>query len=72
MDVLENRIMMTFHEKFSQYDLGEGHPFRGDRFANAIQFFESQGLFNIPEIVLDQSWELSKFWFVFGFSLPLG
>jgi acetoin utilization protein AcuC len=36
---------MTFHEKFAQYDLGEGHPFRGDRFGNAWRFFEEQGLF---------------------------
>jgi acetoin utilization protein AcuC len=43
-------MIMTFHEKFRQYDLGEGHPFRGDRFANAMRFFESQGLFRHPEI----------------------
>jgi acetoin utilization protein AcuC len=41
---------MTFHEKYAQYDLGEGHPFRGDRFANAMKFFEEQGLFGRPEI----------------------
>jgi len=43
---------MTFHEKFRQYDLGEGHPFRGDRFVNAMRFFESQGLLSLSEIVL--------------------
>jgi len=48
----KDRIIMTFHEKFRQYDLGEGHPFRGDRFVNAIRFFESQGLLNLPEIAL--------------------
>ena len=41
---------MTFHEKFKQYDLGEGHPFRGDRFENAMEFFESQGLLSLPEL----------------------
>ena len=45
-------MILTFHEKFRQYDLGEGHPFRGDRFANAIKFFESQGLFGLSEITL--------------------
>jgi acetoin utilization deacetylase AcuC-like enzyme len=50
----ESKTVMTFHEKFRQYDLGEGHPFRGDRFANAMRFFESQGLFRHPEIVLTE------------------
>jgi acetoin utilization deacetylase AcuC-like enzyme len=52
MQTSENKIVMTFHEKFRQYDLGEGHPFRGDRFANAMRFFESQGLLSLSEIVL--------------------
>jgi acetoin utilization protein AcuC len=54
MQTSENKIVMTFHEKFRQYDLGEGHPFRGDRFANAMRFFESQGLFRLSEIVLNE------------------
>jgi hypothetical protein len=29
MNMLESKTMMTFHEKFSQYHLGEGHPFKG-------------------------------------------
>jgi acetoin utilization deacetylase AcuC-like enzyme len=41
---------MTFHEKYRNYDMGEGHPFRGDRFTNAMKFFEEQGLFSFPEI----------------------
>ena len=49
---LSERVMITFHEKFKQYDLGEGHPFRGDRFANAMKFFESQGLFGGSEVFL--------------------
>lgn len=52
MTTTENKTIMTFHEKFRQYDLGEEHPFRGDRFANAMKFFESQGLFSISEIAL--------------------
>jgi acetoin utilization protein AcuC len=49
---LAEKIMITFHEKYRQYDLGEGHPFRGDRFVNVMRFFESQGLFNLPQVVL--------------------
>lgn len=51
---------MTFHEKFKQYDLGEGHPFRGDRFANVMKFFQSQGLFTDSEIVLTEPKPASK------------
>jgi len=52
MKTSKSKTIMTFHEKFRQYDLGEEHPFRGDRFVNAIRFFESQGLLNLPEIAL--------------------
>ncbi len=52
MKIPESKIIMTFHEKFRQYDLGEGHPFRGDRFANAMRFFESQDLIGLSEIAL--------------------
>jgi acetoin utilization deacetylase AcuC-like enzyme len=45
-----DKAILTFHEKFKQYDLGESHPFRGDRFANAMRFFESQGLLSLSEI----------------------
>ena len=54
MQTSENKIVMTFHEKFRQYDLGEDHPFRGDRFVNAMRFFEGQGLFRLSEIVLNE------------------
>lgn len=52
MDVSElaDTVVMAFHEKYEQYDLGEGHPFRGDRFVNAMRFFEAQGLFNLPQL----------------------
>jgi len=50
--LLSTKVMMTFHEKYGQYDLGEGHLFRGDRFVNAMRFFESQGLFGLSEIAL--------------------
>lgn len=45
-----DKAILTFHEKFKQYDLGESHPFRGDRFVNAMRFFESQGLLSLSEI----------------------
>jgi len=45
---------MSFHEKFKQYDLGEGHPFRGDRFVNAMKFFQSQGLLDLRDFDLIQ------------------
>lgn len=45
-----DKVVMTFHEKFKQYDLGEGHPFRGDRFVNAMRFFEAQGLLDLPQL----------------------
>jgi acetoin utilization deacetylase AcuC-like enzyme len=52
MNTSESKTILTFHEKFRQYDLGEGHPFRGDRFANAMKFFESQGLLSLSQITL--------------------
>jgi len=49
---LLEKTVIAFHEKYMQYDLGEGHPFRGDRFRNAMRFFEDQGLFGFPEVSL--------------------
>lgn len=48
------QTVISFNEKFKQYDLGEGHPFRGDRFVNAMKFFEEQGFFRTPEVALIQ------------------
>jgi acetoin utilization deacetylase AcuC-like enzyme len=47
MNKSENKTITSFHEKFKQYDLGEGHPFRGDRFANAMKLLENQGLLSL-------------------------
>ena len=44
------RVGIAFHEKYRQYDFGPGHPFRGDRFGNAMKFFEEQGLLNLSNI----------------------
>jgi len=49
---LSGKVVITYHEKFKQYDLGEGHPFRGDRFINAMRLFESQGLLKLPQIII--------------------
>jgi len=46
------KVGVTYSEKFGQYDLGAGHPFRGDRFANVVRLFEEQGLFRLPNVVL--------------------
>jgi len=46
------KVGITYHEKFSQYDLGPGHPFRGDRFANVLRLFEDQGLLRLPNVIV--------------------
>ena len=46
------KVGFAYHEKYTQYDLGPGHPFRGDRFKNAVDFFEARGLFQQPNIVM--------------------
>ena len=44
------RIGVVYDEEYAKYDLGEGHPFRGDRFINAVKFFEAQGLFKVSDV----------------------
>jgi len=46
------KTIITYSPKYAQYDLGEGHPFRGDRFTNAMNYFKTQGLLSHPEISL--------------------
>lgn len=48
------RTCITYHNKFVQYDLGVNHPFRGDRFVKAMEYFEARGLFSQPNIELIQ------------------
>jgi acetoin utilization protein AcuC len=43
---------VAFHEKYVQYDLGPDHPFRGDRFTNAMRVFEEQGLLRLPNVTV--------------------
>ncbi len=49
---MPDKTMLAFDEKYEQYDLGEGHPFRGDRFKNAMKFFEDHKLLSRPELTL--------------------
>lgn len=50
--MLPGKVVISFHEKLTKYDLGEGHPFRGDRFVNVMKFLETQRLFQLPQITL--------------------
>jgi len=52
MEMTPLRVGITYHEKFGQYDLGEDHPFRGDRFANVMRLFEEQGLLSLSNVVV--------------------
>lgn len=45
------KIGITYDEKYAKYDLGPGHPFRGDRFINVMHFFEEQGIFRLPNVI---------------------
>jgi acetoin utilization protein AcuC len=45
-------VGITYHKKYSQYDLGPGHPFRGDRFINAIRFFREHRLLSHSSVVM--------------------
>jgi len=45
------KVGVCYHEKYRQYDLGPGHPFRGDRFVNSMRLFEEHGLFRQPQVV---------------------
>jgi len=46
------KTCITYHEKFIQHDFGINHPFRGNRYTRAMEYFERKGLFNLPNIVL--------------------
>ena len=46
------KTAIAYHEKYAQYDLGPGHPYRGDRFPRAWEFFKKMGLLERPEVVV--------------------
>ncbi|UCE16145.1 MAG: hypothetical protein JSV12_00540, partial [Candidatus Bathyarchaeota archaeon] len=54
------KVGVTYHEKFGQYDLGLDHPFRGDRFVNAMRFFEEQGLFRFSQVIVLEPRSITK------------
>jgi acetoin utilization protein AcuC len=49
---MPDKTVITYHEKFKQYDLGKGHPFRGDRFVSSIRFFEQHDLLSFPGLTI--------------------
>jgi len=49
---MPEKTVITYHEKFKQYDLGKGHPFRGERFVSSMRFFEEQGLLSFPGVTI--------------------
>jgi acetoin utilization protein AcuC len=55
LDTPALKVEVAFNEKLSQYDLGEDHPFRGDRFQNAMQYFKSRHLFDRGKVTLTNS-----------------
>ncbi|MEM3579481.1 MAG: hypothetical protein QXL54_04600, partial [Candidatus Bathyarchaeia archaeon] len=57
---MQDKVIITFHEKFKQYDLGEGHPYRGDRFINAMSFFREQSLLSLPNLTVVKPQPASK------------
>jgi acetoin utilization protein AcuC len=46
----KQRVGLAYHDKYQLYDFGSGHPFRGDRFNNAMELFEEQGLLDLPNV----------------------
>jgi len=46
------KVGISYHKEYQHYDLGPGHPFRGDRFVNSMRLFEEQGLFRQPQVAL--------------------
>jgi acetoin utilization protein AcuC len=47
---MTTKTVLSYHDRYADYDLGEGHPFRGTRFRNAMSFFREQGLFDADNI----------------------
>jgi acetoin utilization protein AcuC len=57
---VSERIVVAFHEDYSSYDLGEGHPYRGDRFVNVKEYFREYGLLDLPQISLSRPQPATK------------
>jgi acetoin utilization protein AcuC len=54
------KVAIVYHDKYSQLDLGAGHPFRGDRFVNAMHFFKEKGLLKLPNVILQEPQPATK------------
>jgi len=46
MGVPVRRAAIVYHAEIADYDLGEGHPVRGDRFPRYVRLLKSLGLFD--------------------------
>ena len=44
------KINISYHYRFQQYDLGVNHPFRGNRFNKAKDFFDEKRLFSSSSV----------------------
>ena len=53
-------MAIVYHDKYCQLDLGVGHPFRGDRFVNAMRFFKEKGLLKLPNVILQEPQPATK------------
>ena len=47
-----NDVAIVYHEGVSDYDFGQGHPFRGDRFPRFIRLLEENGILDLPGVKL--------------------
>ncbi len=57
---MTDKATITYHEKYKQYDLGENHPYRGDRFTNTINYLQKQNLLKNPKITITQPQPATK------------
>jgi acetoin utilization protein AcuC len=48
------KTLISYHEKFQQYDLGVNHPFRGDRFVKTKAYFDEKKLSQSAKVTFIQ------------------
>lgn len=48
----KQRVGLAYHDMYQLYDFGPGHPFRGDRFTNALDLFKEKGLLDLPHVTI--------------------
>jgi len=54
------RTLLSYHELFSQYDLGEGHPYRGDRFPLTYSLLKQKSIMKRQDVTLIEPHPASK------------